>query len=104
MPDCIFCKIANKENPAEIVFEDERLVVFKDVKPKSRVHFLIVPKKHIHSVAHIEDSDAELVGSMILAARDVAKKENLSGYKLLFNVGKDAGQVIDHIHLHLLAN
>lgn len=104
MPNCIFCKIAKKESPAEIVFEDERFVIFKDIKPKSRVHFLIVPKKHIHSVSHAEDSDVELLGSMILVARDVAKKENLSGYRLLFNVGRDGGQVIDHIHLHLLAN
>lgn len=104
MSDCVFCKIAKKENQAEIVFENEEFIVFKDINPKARIHLLIVPKKHIHSVARIDDSDKELIGALILLARDIAKKENLSGYKLLFNVGRDGGQVIDHIHLHLLGN
>ena len=104
MDGCVFCKITNKEIPAEIIFENDNFVVFKDINPKSRIHFLIVSKKHIHSVAHIKDEDAGLAGQMILTARDTAKKLGLSGYKLLFNVGRGAGQVVDHIHLHLLAD
>lgn len=104
MDDCIFCKIANKEKDAELVFEDESLVVFKDIKPSAKIHLLIVPKKHIDSVSSLEDTDAGLIGRMVLTARDLAKKLGLSGYKLLFNVGRDGGQVVDHIHMHLLAN
>ena len=103
MTDCIFCQIASKEKKTEVVFENDEFIVFKDINPKARVHLLIVPKKHIHSVAYLEDEDMNLVGRLILTARDVAKKENLSGYKLLFNVGRDGGQIVDHVHLHLLA-
>ena len=81
MNECIFCQISNKEQKADIVFENGEFIVFKDINPKARVHLLIVSKKHIHSVAHLEDEDAMLVGNLILTARDVAKKENLSGYK-----------------------
>ena len=104
MDDCVFCKIAGKEKEADLVFEDDRFVVFKDIKPSAKIHLLIVPKKHINSVAHLEDADAVLAGQMILVARDTAKKLGLSGYKLLFNVGRDGGQIVDHIHMHLLAN
>lgn len=104
MSDCIFCQIADKKKKTDIVFENDELIVFKNIKPDTRVHLLVVPKRHIDSVVHLEDEDAELVGRMILTARDIAKKENLSGFKLLFNVGRDGGQVIDHIHLHLLAD
>lgn len=104
MNDCLFCKISKKETPADVVFENGEVVAFKDINPKARVHLLFVLKKHIDSVAVLEDSDEELVGKLIFAARDMAKKENLSGYKLVFNVGRTGGQIIDHIHLHLLAD
>lgn len=90
--------------PADIVFENEEVVAFKDINPKARVHLLFVPKKHIESVAVLEDSDKELVGELVVLARDEAKKENLPGYKLVFNVGRAGGQIIDHVHLHLLAD
>ncbi len=100
---CLFCKIANKEVPADIVYEDERFLAFKDINPKAPVHILIIPKKHIPSVDHLDESaDKELMGEMIILARKIAKEKGLNGYKLVINVGRGGGQVIDHLHLHLL--
>lgn len=104
MSDCVFCQISKKEMPADIVFENDEVVAFKDINPKARVHMLFVPKKHIDSVAVLEESDKELIANLIISARDTAKKENLAGYKLVFNVGRAGGQIIDHVHLHLLAD
>jgi histidine triad (HIT) family protein len=104
MKDCLFCKIANKEMAADIVDEDDKFVVFKDIEPKAPLHLLIIPKNHIHSVDHLEPKDRELVGEMFLKAKEIAKREgvNETGYRLIFNIGKDAGQTVDHLHLHLL--
>lgn len=101
---CIFCKIANKELPSEIIYEDENFAAFKDIHPIAPSHFLIVPKKHIPTLDHIALHDRELIGEMILTAKKIAQEIGLSqsGYRLIFNVGKDAGQTVDHIHLHLL--
>ncbi len=103
MTNCLFCKIANKKTPAEIVYENDKLVAFKDIHPKAPIHLLIVPKKHITSVDHLELQDKELVGELILAAQKIAKGKKLNSYKLIINVGRPAGQVIDHLHLHLLS-
>jgi histidine triad (HIT) family protein len=100
---CIFCKIANKTAPAEIVYEDDMALAFKDINPKSPLHLLIVPKKHIPSVNHVEIEDKALMGELILVAQKIAKEKNLSGYKLQINVGRPAGQIIDHLHIHLLS-
>ena len=101
---CVFCKIINKELTQEIIFENDRLIVFDDIKPVALVHILIVPKKHIASINHLEDQDKELIGELFLIAREMASKKNVAqtGYRLIFNVGKDAGQTIDHLHLHLI--
>ena len=104
MEGCLFCEIAEKKRSADIVAETDEVVVFRDANPKTRVHLLIVPKKHIASVKDADARDRTLFGGLILAARDAAAKENLAGYKLLFNVGRDGGQVIDHLHLHLMGN
>jgi histidine triad (HIT) family protein len=101
--ECIFCKIIKKEVPSEMVYEDENFCAFKDINPKADFHILIVPKKHIPSVNHLETKDQKLMGELILVAQKIAKEKNLSGYKLLINVGRDGGQVIDHLHLHLLS-
>ncbi len=101
--DCLFCKIIKKELPSEIVYEDDKVLAFKDINPQAPVHFLIVPKKHIPSVDHVEFQDKELMGDLILAAQKIAKEKKLSGYKLQINVGRSAGQVVDHLHLHLLS-
>lgn len=101
--DCLFCKIAKKENPANIVHEDDRFLAFHDIKPAAPLHLLIIPKKHIPSIAHVAQDDKELMGELILTAQKVARDHGLKGYKLQFNVGREGGQVVDHIHLHLLA-
>lgn len=101
--DCLFCKIAKKEAPAEIIFEDEKIIVFKDIYPKAPIHFLIIPKKHISSIDSMEVNDKILMGELILVAKKIAKEQNLKGYKLMINVGRDGGQLIDHLHLHLLS-
>lgn len=102
MKDCLFCKIARKKLPSKIQYEDADIIAFDDTNPEAPVHILIVPKKHIESVIKLEIHDIELVGKMIFAAKKIAKERGLDGYKLLFNVGRSGGQLIDHIHLHLL--
>jgi histidine triad (HIT) family protein len=104
MEKCIFCSIINKESPANIEFEDNEIVAFWDIDPKAPVHILIVPVKHISSITELQEMDAELIGKMVLLAKNLAKKHNLEedGYRLCFNVGRNSGQVVDHIHLHLL--
>ncbi|PIR70547.1 MAG: histidine triad nucleotide-binding protein [Candidatus Niyogibacteria bacterium CG10_big_fil_rev_8_21_14_0_10_42_19] len=102
MDDCIFCKITSGQQSADVIDEDEKIMVFKDIKPSAPVHLLIVPKKHIASVIETKDEDEELLGGMILKAKDVADSQGLKGYKLVFNVGREGGQLVDHLHLHLL--
>lgn len=100
---CVFCQIINKDIPADIVFENERVIAFKDINPKAEVHLLIVPKKHIESVNDLEGQDGELIAEMIFTCRDIARDQKIeSSYKLLFNVGRGGGQIIDHLHLHLM--
>ncbi len=101
--DCIFCKIINGEIPSAKVFENDTLIAFNDINPKAKVHVLIVPKKHIESVKTLEDADKNLVGELVLAAQKIAKEKNLEGYKLIFNVGREGGQLVDHLHLHLVS-
>lgn len=91
-----------KSAPAEVVYEDREVLAFKDIKPAAPIHLLIVPKKHIDSIKEVQVSETKLIGKLILVAQKIAAKQQLSGYKLIFNVGKDGGQVIFHLHLHLL--
>ncbi len=100
---CIFCGIINKQDSADIVYEDEQFIAFRDINPDAPVHLLIVPKKHIPSVNDLKSKDTELVGKLILAAKKVAEQQNIAdGYKLNFNVGRKGGQLVDHLHLHLM--
>ncbi len=103
---CIFCQIINKEISADIVHEDDEIIAFNDINPKAKTHILIVPKKHIDTIKDLKEDEADeiLVGKMFLVARNIAREKNLDGYQLLFNVGKSAGQIIFHIHLHLMSN
>ena len=105
MNNCIFCKIVSHEIPSDIVLEDEKFLIFKDIRPKAPIHLLIIPKKHLGPVNILTAEDKEVVGEMILKARGIAEKIGVSqsGYRLIFNVGKDAGMEVDHLHLHLLA-
>jgi len=102
--ECLFCKIVNKEIPAEIIYEDDNFIVLKDIEPKAPIHLLVVPKKHIPSVNHLELKDKTLIGELFLVAQKIAKEKGVdkTGYRLTLNVGKDAGQTIDHLHLHLM--
>lgn len=99
---CIFCKIINKEIPAKIEYEDDICIIIHDINPKADVHLLIIPKKHIASIAELKDEDAPIIAHLILKARDIAKEKGLEGYKLVFNVGEKGGQEVFHIHLHLM--
>jgi histidine triad (HIT) family protein len=101
MSDCIFCKIANKEIKSELIYEDDRIVAFKDLHPVSPVHLLIVPKKHYATLNDVEDS---LVGEMAAVAKKLAAKNNIaeSGYRVVMNVNKEGGQIVMHLHLHLI--
>ena len=103
-PNCIFCKIIQGEIPSEIVYEDETVMAFKDVAPVAPVHVLIVPKKHIPTLNDAEESDAEVLGKIQLVAKKIAQQLGVqeTGYRVLSNCGKDAGQVVMHIHYHLL--
>lgn len=102
MPDCIFCKVVKKEVPADVVFEDDTLIVFKDIHPVAPVHLLIVPKEHIPSLAHLAENHANVISAMIYRAKAIALSAGLPGYRLVFNVGKEGGQLIDHLHLHVV--
>lgn len=105
MEDCTFCNIVNHNLPSTVVHDDEDVLVFKDILPKAPVHLLVIPKKHIASLNDVEGADWELVGKMHQVAREVAKQQGVAerGYQLKFNVGKEGGQVVGHLHLHLLA-
>lgn len=100
--DCLFCKIAAGEIPSETVFEDAEVKIFKDIHPKAPTHLLVIPKIHIASIAHLEDDHNNIIARLIYAAKDAASDAGLAGYKLEFNVGRQGGQVIDHLHLHIL--
>jgi len=100
--NCLFCKIAKKEVPADIIFENDSVTAFKDIRPSAPIHILIVPKEHIQSIAHLEGNHRDILAALIYTAKDLAEKQGLKGYKLVFNVGQEGGQVIDHLHLHLL--
>ncbi len=102
--NCLFCNIANGKVPSEFLFENDSFVVFRDINPHAPVHLLIVPKRHIRSINDLTEDDKETVGQMFIIARDMAKQEGVdkSGYKLFFNVEKGGGQMVFHLHLHLI--
>jgi histidine triad (HIT) family protein len=100
---CPFCQIVTGTREAKIIFQDDEIVVFEDIHPHAPVHLLIVPRKHIRSINDLTEEDEGILAAMVMRARDVAKEVSVdrSGYKLLFNVEKGAGQVIFHLHMHL---
>ncbi len=102
--DCLFCKIVAKELPGDILYQDDQVTAFRDIYPAAPVHILIVPNKHIHSVNEISEEDVALIGHMHIIAKKMAEKEGIAerGYRLIINTGKEGGQVVFHIHLHLL--
>lgn len=104
MADCIFCKIIKGEIPTEFVYQDEDFVAFRDIKPAAPVHILIIPKKHLSSLNETEEGDKELLGKALHIAKEIAKKEGIAetGYKIIINCGEQAGQIVYHLHVHLL--
>ena len=103
MDESIFIKILNKEIPGDIVYEDNECFAIKDINPQAPIHLLIIPKKHIAKVSDANDEDRELLGSLLLASKKIAKKFNLDdNYRLVVNNGSKAGQTVFHIHIHLL--
>jgi histidine triad (HIT) family protein len=102
MENCIFCKIAQKTAGATIVYEDDEIIAFDDISPSAPIHILVVPKEHIESIADLNGNHQGVISKMIFAAKRIAEEKKLVGYKLVFNVGREGGQVIDHLHLHLL--
>lgn len=103
-PDCIFCRIADGAVPATIVREDEHTVAFRDLDPKAPLHVLVIPRRHIASVNDVADDDAEVMGALFIAARDVAASEGVAegGYRVVMNTGAAAHQTVQHVHLHVL--
>jgi len=101
---CLFCSIVNGEIPTEFLYENKSLVVFRDIHPQAPVHLLIVPKRHIRSINDLTREDRDILAEMLMTAKDMARREGVaaSGYKLLYNVEKGGGQVIFHLHLHLI--
>lgn len=100
MTDCIFCKIINGDFNTEFVYENDYVVVFKDINPKAPIHLLVVPKVHVESLNELEDK--ALMGELLQAVKDVTKKIGLKSYKTLINTGKEAGQEVFHLHVHVL--
>lgn len=104
MTDCIFCKIVAGEIPADIVFENDHVVAFRDLNPQAPLHCLVIPKKHIATINDLEPEDNALVGELFLAAKQIAADNGLDerGYRTVMNCNAEAGQTVFHIHLHLL--
>lgn len=103
MSACIFCKIAAGEIQSQIVHEDDRVLVFKDLNPIAPTHLLVIPRKHIARVSDAGDADEALLGRLQLVAADVAKKAGLNDFRVVTNNGKGAGQSVDHLHYHVIA-
>ncbi|MDP9250304.1 MAG: histidine triad nucleotide-binding protein [Chloroflexota bacterium] len=100
--DCLFCRIAAGEIPADIVFEDESVIVFRDINPRAPTHVLAIPRRHIESAADLTDADGDLLAALFGALRHVAEEAGLKGYRIVSNVGAESGQSAFHLHFHLL--
>jgi len=104
MSDCLFCKIAQKQIPANIIYDDDDLVAFRDIHPQAPVHMLVIPKQHISTANDLTVVHEALLGRMVLTAQRLAQAEGIaeSGYRLVMNCNSDGGQTVYHIHLHVL--
>ncbi|HKW86014.1 MAG TPA: histidine triad nucleotide-binding protein [Nitrospiraceae bacterium] len=104
MSDCLFCKIVDKKIPSKIIHEDDKTVAFEDINPQAPVHVLVVPKRHAASIADLNAADAGLLGHLMLTGATIAKQKGIadSGYRLVLNTGRNGGQTVFHLHVHLL--
>jgi len=102
--DCIFCKIVAGQIPSDILYQDEEVIAFRDIDPQAPVHVLIIPRRHISTLANLADGDMPLIGNMIRVANQLAKSEGVfeSGYRVVVNCGEQGGQLVQHLHMHLL--
>ena len=102
--DCIFCKIVAGEVPSKILYQDDQVIVFPDINPKAPTHLLIVPRRHIVSLAHLPEAETSLIAHMVAIANRLAKEGGISesGYRLVINSGEEGGQLVPHLHMHLL--
>ncbi len=104
MTDCLFCKIVAGEIPAKMVYEDDTILAFEDIGPQAPTHILIIPKQHFASLKDVPGTEKDLLGQILLKAKEIAREKGLedSGYRVVLNTGRDAGQAVFHIHFHLL--
>ncbi len=104
MGDCLFCSIANGDMDTELLYEDDQVVAFKDINPKAPVHLLIIPKEHIATILDLEEENDQLIGHMYQVAKKLAKEYDIAedGFRVVANCNEDGGQVVFHIHFHLL--
>jgi histidine triad (HIT) family protein len=102
--DCIFCRIISGDIPSDILYQDEQVVAFRDINPKAPVHLLLVPRKHIESLAELSKDEASIMGHLVAVANRLAREAGISdkGYRLVVNSGPEGGQEVPHLHLHLL--
>ena len=102
--DCIFCQIVAGKVPSEILYQDEEVIAFRDINPQAPTHLLIIPKKHIPSLAHLPEAESPLIGHMAKVANQLAKEEGIfeRGYRLVVSCGEEGGQLVPHLHMHLL--
>jgi len=102
--ECIFCQIVAGKTPGEILYKDEEVIAFRDINPQAPIHVLVIPRKHIVSLADLSEDESTLMGHMVSTANQLAMKEGIaeSGYRLVINSGKQGGQLVPHLHLHLL--
>jgi len=102
--DCLFCRIVDGEIPADVIYQSESAIAFRDINPQAPTHVLIIPRRHVSTINDLDVGDQELVGSLVLAAKAIAQQEGLAddGYRVVMNCGEGAGQSVFHIHLHLL--
>ncbi len=105
MTDCIFCKIAAGEIPAAKLYDDGEVLAFRDINPEAPVHLLVIPRRHIATLNDLTEADAALIGRLYLAAKRLAAESGVadSGYRTVINCNRDAGQIVFHVHMHLLA-
>lgn len=102
--DCLFCKIVDGKIPADVVLDEPDVLAFRDIQPAAPKHVLVIPKQHLTSLAHADESHADVLGKILIAARKVAAQEGIieSGFRTVFNNGRDASQSVHHLHLHVL--
>jgi histidine triad (HIT) family protein len=100
--DCLFCKIIQGDIPSDKLYEDDEVLAFRDIAPTAPVHFLVIPKKHISGPSAVAEEDEQLMGKLVRIGNQIAKKEGIEQFRLVFNNGAEAGQTVFHIHMHVL--